>query len=265
MSPLQAALFGALQGLTEFLPVSSSGHLAVLKDLWGFEEVPILFDVLLHVATLLVTLFVFRERVWRIIAALLKGIFRNKEVNEEDRVQIKTALIIILASALTAIFGFGLKDLILPSRLISVGFILTAFLLISTRFIRQGSKSYRGLGWKDGLITGIAQGIGVIPGISRSGITISAGLMSGMDRQTAGEFSFILSLPSILGALILSLKDAGELGQSVPPLSLLAGFLSAAAFGFVALLLLMRFVRSGKLHWFAVYLIPLGIAGLIFF
>lgn len=265
MTPLQAALFGALQGLTEFLPVSSSGHLAVLKHLWGLQEVPVLFDVLLHVATLLVTLFVFRRRVWNILRALFVGVFRPRSLTEGDRHHIRAAGVILLATIITGGLGFALKDLEVPIRIVCVGFLVTSAILISTRFIRLGSKTYGGIGWKEGILTGLAQGVGVLPGISRSGITISASLAVGMDRETAGEYSFVLSLPAILGALVLTLKDAGELGASVGPAALVAGVVSAAVVGLGSLLLLMRFVRSGKLYWFAVYLLPLGIAGLIFF
>ncbi|MDX9957228.1 MAG: undecaprenyl-diphosphate phosphatase, partial [Spirochaetia bacterium] len=115
---------------------------------------------------------------------------------------------------------------------------------------------------KQGILVGIAQGLGVFPGISRSGITISAGLAAGLKREEAGEFAFLLVIPAIAGALILKLKDIGELAGTVATLPLLAGSLAAFAAGVLALMLLMPIVRKGKLAWFAVYLVPAGVLGL---
>ncbi|KGE73343.1 undecaprenyl-diphosphate phosphatase [Spirochaeta lutea] len=263
MSVLQAVLLGALQGVTEFLPVSSSGHLAVLKHTMGLQDIGLLFDVLLHGASLVAVLLVFRARIGRMVTGMYRWVRRRGD--EEDFGQVRAAGILVIATAITAGIGFAVKDFAegFAIPVVSVLFLVTAgILLVSQRF--GGEKSYGELTWIDGVVCGIAQGLGVFPGISRAGITISAGLFRGMDRQTAGEFSFLLSIPAILGALVLTLKDAAELGSQVALAPLVAGSISSFLVGLVSLVLLMKVVRAGKLGWFALYLIPLGISGLLF-
>ena len=126
-----------------------------------------------------------------------------------------------------------------------------------------GKKGHGDLAAKEGLITGVAQGLGVFPGISRSGITISASLLAGLSREKAGEFAFLISIPAILGAFILEVKDLGTLGSAVAPGPLAAGFAASFTVGFLAILLLLRLIRRGRLYFFAVYLIPLGVLGFI--
>jgi undecaprenyl-diphosphatase len=263
MSILQAILLGALQGVTEFLPVSSSGHLAVLKHSMGVGEVGLLFDVLLHVASLLAVILVFRMRIARMVMGLIHWI--QGKADDEDRGQVRSAGVLIVATIITGTIGILVKDFAegLSVKVVSALFLVTAvILLVSQRF--GGTKGYQGLTIKDGLICGVAQGMGVFPGISRAGITISAGLGSGMDRQTAGEFSFLLSIPAILGALVLTLKDFSELSGQVSLGPLVAGAVASFLVGLVSLVLLMRIVRAGKLGWFALYLIPLGLLGILF-
>lgn len=262
MSIAQAVLFGVIQGATEFLPVSSSGHLAVLKSVLDLSEVPILFDVLLHVATLIVVIAVFRERVWRILVSLWRWIGRRAE--SEDASNLRLALVIIVATVATGVVGVGLNELEvgLQPEIVSALFLVTAAILIGAHFFR-GERGYGEIGVKDGLIVGVAQGFGVLPGISRSGITISASLAAGLSRERAGEFAFLISIPAILGALVLSLSDAGELAAVVGPGALVAGFAAALVVGLASLLLLIRLIRGGRLFYFAFYLVPLGIVGLI--
>ena len=263
MTFIQALLLGAVQGATEFLPVSSSGHLAVLRAVMELRDVPVLFDVMLHIATLIVVIVVFRRRV----GGLLRSIFRwvSRRSGDADRENLRLAWVIIVATVLTGVIGLAVGSLEtgLRPRVVSALFILTGLILLGSRFF-SGSRDYRGIGLRDGVIVGIAQGLGVFPGISRSGITISAGLVAGMDRETAGEFAFLVSIPAILGAFVLTLRDAAELSQSVAPAVLVAGFVAALVVGAGALTLLLRIVKSGRLYFFAFYLIPLGIAGLVF-
>jgi undecaprenyl-diphosphatase len=258
---VQALLLGAVQGATEFLPVSSSGHLAVLKDILAIGDIPILFDVILHIATLIVVVFVFRKR----IGGLLRSVGRwiSRRANETDSENLRLAWVIIVATVITAVIGLGVGRLEIGSnpRVVSALFIVTGGILIGSRFF-AGSRDYRDIGLRDGLVVGIAQGLGVFPGISRSGITISAGLVSGLNREKAGEFAFLVSIPAILGAFILTLKDAGELSESVGTMALVVGFVAALIVGIAALTVLLKLVRSGKLFYFALYLIPLGIVGL---
>lgn len=258
MNILQALVLGAFQGVAEFLPISSSGHLALLKTVMQLQEVPQLFDIILHVATLLSILVVFRKRVGGIIVSIFRWVTRNS--GDPDRENLAIVLPALLATVLTAGIGLAIQKLDLPASPLLVGicFLVTAGLLVSTSFAR-GKLEYRQFGWKQGLITGIAQGIGVLPGISRSGITISAGLASGMSRSTAGEFSFLLAIPAIAGALLLELGDLGELAGTVSLPALVLGALAAFLVGILALLILMPIVRKGKLAWFALYLVPAGL------
>lgn len=264
MNYVEAALFGALQGVAEFLPVSSSGHLAFLKVLLGFQDVPLLFDVILHIATLLVVFVVFRVRIIGLFAVLGRILLRRS--TDADKPGIRLIIAILIATACTGVIGIFLKDLVSDEqpKIISALFLATAGILIAaSRF--GGRKGYESIGAREAVITGIAQGIGVFPGISRSGITISASLASGMSRQEAGEYSFLLSIPAILGALVLTLKDGEALGSVIRPDVLAVGFLSAVIVGYISLKFLLKLVRSGKLAWFALYLVPLGIWGLFVF
>ena len=264
MNVWQSLIFGALQGVTEFLPVSSSGHLVVLRFLWDLREIPILFDILLHVSTLLVVLLVFRGTVWRILRAVALWIVRKS--GDEERPYLRTALLILRATVITGIIGVGVDMLDMEGRPKAVAalFLVTAAVLVLSSKLRIGGDA-AGEKPLTGVICGIAQGLGVFPGISRSGITISAALMSGLDRQKAGELGFLLSIPAIAGALVLKIGDSDTLSRSVEPLALAAGIAAAFIVGLLSLTALLRIVRSGKLHLFAYYLVPLGIAGLIFF
>jgi undecaprenyl-diphosphatase len=263
MNHLQALLFGALQGVTEFLPVSSSGHLVVLKVLFGLEEVPVLFDVLLHIATLIVVCFVFREKIGELLGGLGRFILRKNR--PDDKVLLRLSAVLLAATVCTGVLGLLIKDLGIEEypKAVSALFIATGTMLFLSRRA-GGIKGYSDLGLKEGIITGLAQGIGVLPGISRSGITISAALFSGLGRKEAGEFSFLLFIPAALGALLLSLKDAAKLRDMVPLDVMTLGFVTSAAVGFVSLTLLLKLVRQGKLAWFALYLLPLGVWGLFF-
>lgn len=261
MSIIQGFLLGILQGVTEFLPVSSSGHLVLARAVMGIGEVPVLFDVILHIATLLVVIWVFRVRVGSILAALARLVAGRRR--DGDRPALQLALKLLAASAVTAVIGLGVSALEVREEpgLVSALLIVTAVILIAS--IRgRGERNLDTIGWGRSLLMGAAQGLGVFPGISRSGITIGSGLMAGLDRQAAGEFSFLLSIPAIGGAFLLSLRDAAELGAAVPFLSLAAGFLAALAAGYASLKLLLRLISDGRLWIFAIYLIPVGIWGI---
>lgn len=269
MSIFQALVLGILQGIAEFLPISSSGHLAVVQNLFGLE-LPLVFDVCLHLATLLAVILVFRKRIWSLLCVFGRWITRKSK--PEDKAELSMIVAIIVGTFVTGIMGIVASKFLpeFPIKLVFVGFIITAFLLIFSN--RQGNKNdsqtnstqLSPISVKQGLFVGFAQGIGTLPGISRSGITISASLLAKIDRETAGEFSFLLSIPAILGAFILEAKDLGTLTQTVSALPLAIGCLAAFTSGVLALTMLMKLIKKGKLQWFAYYLIPLAILGLIF-
>ncbi len=260
MTILQAAVLGLVQGLTEFLPVSSSGHLAVGKILFGLEGVPVLFDVLLHIATLIVVVYVFRDRIGAIVAALVRLAARRPR-KETDAEQLRLVVWILLATVVTVIVALPVAELDAGARprLVGAFFLFTAIVLLSTLTAPEGGLISE-MGPHQAVIVGLAQGLGVFPGVSRSGITISVARHAGLSRGDAGEFAFLISIPAILGALVLTLRDLGDLGRSVGLLPLSVGFLVALLSGFLALSLLLRIIRSGRLYLFAIYLVPLGTA-----
>ncbi len=264
MSMLQAVLLGALQGFTEFLPVSSSGHLVILREVLDLAEIPVLFDVLLHVATLVVVVAVFRHRILAVLVSLWR-LLRGR-ADESDRTNFRLAISVIVASALTAAVGLAINEAswLREPNSVAVMFIITAGLLLVSRRA-GGRQDYSQLDWRVTVLAGVGQGLGVAPGISRSGITISASRLGGMQRELAGEYAFILSIPAILGALLLTLGDAGELAAQTTAWAIAGGVVAAMLTGWLALRAVMALLKSDRLFWFAAYLIPLGIiAGIIF-
>ncbi|MBN2511178.1 MAG: undecaprenyl-diphosphate phosphatase [Spirochaetales bacterium] len=262
MSILEGLMLGILQGVTEFLPVSSSGHLAVSKTILGLGDVPLLFDILLHVATLVVVVIVFRQKVMSLLVSLGKVFTKNKSA--ETKTAHLTIVSILVATFFTGIIGVAIEKLGIQDapRLVFALFIVTGIILFLPLVIKTAGQREPGI--RTGFIVGIAQGLGVFPGISRSGITITASIMAGLSRERAGEYAFLISVPAILGALVLELKDGLELTAQVGPVPLVTGIISAFVSGFISLLLLLKFIKGGKLHYFSFYLIPLGVTGLLF-
>ncbi len=245
MTALQVAALALLQGLTEFLPVSSSGHLRVLERWFGIQTPLTTFDVILHLGTLcsVLVFFVIHQR--QETVDLLR--FRRP----------KLLMAIILGTIPTGILGLSMgrwaeTNLHHPAW-VALAFLVTAGLLFSTRLSRASRGTKAEPSWKDALLIGLAQGVGVIRGISRSGITITAGLHLGLTREAAFNFSFLLSIPAILGAFVLEARHLDGLDM---PLGLLGlGFAIAFVSGYAALLLLKRFVLSGRFWLFGFYLI----------
>lgn len=276
MSVLQGIILGFIQGIAEFLPVSSSGHLKLAQHLFGLKEVPLLFDVLLHLATLCSVILFFRKKIWNLLCTFFRLITLRK-INSEDTVLAenemknrKMILAVILATLVTGIIGIFTSKLLdsdsVSIKLICAGFIMTALLLITSAYVEKHINNKTDVPSRiQSLIIGFAQGIGTLPGISRSGSSIAGALYSKVDRVSAGEFSFIISIPAILGAFILEAKDLGNVKESVGVVPVAAGCITAFASGFFALAFLMRLIKKGRLEWFACYLIPLGICGIIFF
>ncbi|QTQ17088.1 undecaprenyl-diphosphate phosphatase [Treponema parvum] len=360
MTVFKAIILGLVQGITEFLPVSSSGHLFILRRLFSANEIPILFDIMLHIATLAAVVVFFRKKIWRLLCVFAKILFfyparrlrRGSNLDSggvqtenadgaqaegagntktergggarsdglsgsradpsdvltgTDELSKKTIIAVILTTVLTGAIGIFTKEYVadLSPKFICIGFIVTALLLIlsssaekrNQAALGKGSedndraacgdmhgealsgggapedcgakqnhgKIPQGISWRQALLIGLMQGIGTLPGISRSGSTISGALFSGVGREAAAEFSFIVSIPAILGAFIIEIKDIGKLSSSVGLLPAAAGFVTALVTGYFCLAFLMKIVKKGRLEWFSLYLIPLGIAGLLLF
>ncbi|MCR5496134.1 MAG: undecaprenyl-diphosphate phosphatase [Treponema sp.] len=285
MSVFQGIILGIIQGIAEFLPISSSGHLEVVKHLFGLSDVPILFDVFLHIATLLAVLLYFRKKIWNLFKILFRWIGRKERLEAEDAEDLisgteergrRTIIAVILSTFVTGVIGVVTSKLIedgtISIKVTCAGFILTACLLIYSSIVEKRPASEaklaaqkKGISPLQALFIGLMQGVGTLPGISRSGSTIAGSQLCGVNRAAAGEYSFIVSIPAILGAFVLELKDIGQVGSSVGAAPIIAGCAASFAWGYISLSLLMKLIRKGKLEWFACYLIPLGILGLIFF
>jgi undecaprenyl-diphosphatase len=260
ISLLQSIFLAVVQGLTEFLPVSSSGHLVFFQSLFGLNEPPIFFDVMLHLGTLLSVVVYFRKD----ILGIIKGISSTLRKREENREEAKLFLWIILATVPTGLMGFFFKDwfesFFSKPKLVGGMLILTGLILWLTRWSKKEGKPLGRMGWLDAIFIGIAQGFAIIPGISRSGATISTGLFSGLDRELSGRFSFLLSIPAILGATLLEFKGfetASGWGNAL--------ISSAVAFGvgILALTLLIRIIKMGKMFNFSYYCCGMGIVMII--
>ncbi len=261
----QGLLLGLVQGVTEFLPVSSSGHLVLFRAFFDIPEVPLLFDVWLHVATLLVICIYYRVLITRLVVVSFRFLAGKKR--DGDTSDLKLVATVIAATVLTVVVALGLRAMggeLLPAQSVSLLLLVTAVLLFST-VLPKGKTTYAEFTWKHALITGIAQGFGTLAGISRSGITISAALWSGMDRRSAGEYAFILSIPAVLGALVLTVVEARGFGAGVPLLPVVAGCITAAVSGVFALRLLLWMVTKAKLWYFSIYLLVASIIGLVVF
>jgi len=240
MTLIQALILGLLQGLTEFLPVSSSGHLVIAQHFFGFLTPPVFFDILLHLATALAIIIV----LWRPLLSLDK----------------KTFGFILLASLPAGIIGILLNSsitaLFSSVKLVAVALLITGLLLFLTRYFFSQAKNTR-LTWKNTLFIGLFQAIAIIPGISRSGSTISAGIFAKLRPELIFNFSFLLALPAIFGAAFLQLKDS-NFSSSLLGLPLAIGFFAAFISGLFALKILKKFVSRGQFSFFAYYCLVLG-------
>lgn len=283
MTVLQGFLLGILQGVAEFLPISSSGHLALAQSLFGLEDVPLLYDIFLHMATLLAVTIYFWPKIWALLKCFGRWITKKQKSDNQvqisendllcptDKIGQKTIIAIILTTAITGAFGIFTSKLIpdLSIKFVCGGFLVTSALLIISSIMEKrqsakGPNEFTGISIRQSIIIGIMQGFGTLPGISRSGSTIAGALFGGVNRSLAGEFSFIVSIPAILGAFILELKDLGQMSSSIGAAPIIAGCISSFAVGYFSLSVLMKIIKKGKLQWFAAYLIPAGILGLIF-
>lgn len=253
-----AVILGFVQGVAEFLPISSSGHLALVEHIGMGMAAPAEFDVFLHLATLLVVLVYFRNA-----------------ISWYAKNDLKVLFYVIVATIPTAAAGLLFKDcfeaLRLSPNMICVGLLVTACGL-SVAEMRQGaSYQLRDLGWFGAFVIGMCQSLALTPGISRSGSTIAGAMICGIDREEAFRFSFIMSIPAVAGAVLLhgvhAWENAGAAGllRGIDAGPALAGFAAAAVVGYLALAVLERLVAGGKLVWFAGYCCLVAIAGLVYF
>ncbi|MBF0111759.1 MAG: undecaprenyl-diphosphate phosphatase [Desulfamplus sp.] len=280
MEIYHALLFGIVQGLTEFLPVSSSGHLALGQYLFEITEPTLFFDISLHIGTLLAVVIVFFTTIKSIAIAifnLFKSLIKlnlqgfKRDLNSSP--DIRFALLIVVASIPTAFIGLALKpyiDTFFDSiNFVGVMLITTGTFLWFTKDIQKrdsDASQIANFSYKDALFIGLCQGVAVLPGISRSGATITAGLFCGIDREQAARFSFLLSIPAIVGAELLGLKDIlfdSQHSSFSLNMGTLYGTAVAFVVGYVALKILLKIVKVGRIHLFAPYCWILGVVSVV--
>ena len=274
MTFLEAILLGILQGLTEFLPISSSGHLVLAQTFLGLKEPLVFFDVMLHVGTLAAVLVVYREAIGKLaigsVSTLVDTQFwRKPRATFNTSNELKFISLILLGSVPTGVIAVLFKDQLESFfdevQLVSIMLILTGVILQLPRLRRQNvegpdTPSSELKAWHAPLI-GIAQGCAITPGISRSGTTISLALFLGIPAKTAAEYSFLLSIPAILGAVVLKIRDVGD--TTIPLYIVGAGMLAAFIVGYIALRLLLVVLNRGKFSLFSYYCIALGLISLL--
>lgn len=253
----EAIVVGIVQGLAEFLPISSSGHIVLTQFLLGVQSDGILFEVILHVGTLLSVLVYFRKKLWRLTQSLW-----TKEMVEERQWILFLGLatlpaVILVLTPLGDLFESAYDNPVLVSGLLLV----TGSLLLAPKVIKAKSKE---LTWKTALFMGIGQAFAILPGISRSGSTITAGLLSGVKPEKAAEFAFLMSIPAIAGAVVKEKEAFDKLSNDLLTAYLL-GAVAAFLSGLFAVYLVLAAIRRGKFEYFAYYCFAAGVVGMIWF
>ncbi|MCL2809391.1 MAG: undecaprenyl-diphosphate phosphatase [Treponema sp.] len=257
MSIFEAIILGVVQGLTEFLPVSSSGHLVLLQKIFGINEPSLFFDTMLHAGTLLAVFAVLWKDIWE----LLKKPFQ------------KLTLFLIIATIPAIIAGLAfnktIEDIFNSAKFLGFCFLITTVLLVTAELLSKKArnennlKSRENMKWIDGLFIGIMQAVAILPGISRSGATISGALFRKLDRDFAARFSFLLSIPIILGAVVLHsrelLKGSEDTIYSISAAAVIAGTVAAAIVGFFAVKFMIKIIKEKSLFGFAIYTGVLGL------
>ncbi|HEY8425964.1 MAG TPA: undecaprenyl-diphosphate phosphatase [Limnochordales bacterium] len=265
-----AVVLGLVQGLTEFLPVSSSGHLVLVQHLLGITTPQLLFDVVVHLGTLLAVLVALRTEVLAVLRGVVAWprLLAGGPLAASDARDGQLAAWVLVGTIPAGIVGLTLDDAIEglfgSVRTVGLALMATAALLAVADRARGRSAGLTEVGWGRALVIGLAQAVAIIPGISRSGSTIAAGLLTGVQRDAAARFSFLLAAPTIAGAgLLAALKGAsGELASPGTAV-LLTGFAAAALSGYVAIRLLLATLQRGALRYFAIYVAVVGVWALV--
>ena len=267
MTYFEAVILGLVQGLAEFLPVSSSGHLALLQQFFGIDENKVLlFAVMLHVGTLISVFIVYWKDIWELIVELcltIKDLCTGKGLRLDERPVRKLGVMIIIATIPTGIIGVlggdffdSLYTSIVP---IGVGLIITGFLLVMAERMGSSSRGLEKMNFRNAFFIGLVQGIAICPGISRSGSTLFGSLICNLDRKFAVKFVFLISIPSILGSAVMELPDAIEAGVTVAEAGpVIVGMLVAAVSGLVAIKTMIKIVSDKKLSYFSYYVWVVG-------
>lgn len=246
MSILVAVILGLVQGLTEFLPVSSSGHLVLLEKIFGVENNVILFDVVLHVATLLAVVIVYRKT----ILELIKHPFCEK---------MQKLVFATIPTCIIALIFKGFFENSFNGELLYLGFFVTAIFLIIAQIVSQKEYQYRNLSYGNSIVIGIFQGLAIMPGISRSGSTITSAIVQGVRREQAAEFSFLLSIPIILASLVYECFKLPSSTITISASCFIVAFIVALIAGVISIKIMLKVVKKAKYWGFSAYLILLSI------
>ena len=265
MSIFQAIIFGAVQGLTEFLPISSTAHLILLPWFLGWPDPGLAFDVALHLGTLVALLVYFRAEWYALITAAL-GILRGETKSQDARMAMLIVVATIPGAVAGALFEHKVEDAFRSPALIAVMLIVMALVLLVAEFVGSRKKSINEISWGDAITVGLAQAAAIVPGVSRSGSTITAGLFLSMKRSAAAQFSFYLSAPIIAGAVAKKMIDIAKSGAGGDQMmAVVVGIVSSAVVGYMAIAFLMRYLQTHNTYLFVIYRIALGIVVLLAF
>ena len=268
MTYFEAVILGLVQGLAEFLPISSSGHLALLQQFFGIKEDNVLlFAVLLHVGTLISVFIVYWKDIWELIVELfitIKDIFTGKGLRLDERPVRKLGVMIIVATIPTGLIGIlfndffdGLYNSIVP---IGVGLLVTGCLLVIAERMGSSNRGIKEMNFRNAIFVGVVQGIAICPGVSRSGSTLFGSLLCNLDRTFAVKFVFLISIPSILGSAVMEAPDAIAAGMNMSDLGpIIVGMIVAAVSGLIAIKTMIKVVSNKKLNYFSYYVWLLGI------
>ncbi len=269
MGYFEAIVLGLVQGLAEFLPISSSGHLALLQNIFGVNPDKVLFfAVMLHLGTLISVFIVYWKDIWELIAELvltIRDLVTGRGLRLSERPVRKLGVMIIVATIPTAVIGLLFQDffngLYLSYVAIGIGFLITGVIMFLAERMGSANKGIEKMNFRNAIFVGVLQGIAICPGISRSGSTLVGGLTTGLRREFAVKFAFLISIPSILGSVVLEVPDALAAGIDKALLGpILAGMVVAAVSGFIAIKTMIRIVSNKKLSYFSYYVWILGIA-----
>ncbi|HOE56500.1 MAG TPA: undecaprenyl-diphosphate phosphatase [Bacillota bacterium] len=247
MSIIQAVILGLIQGLTEFLPISSSGHLVLFQKIFGINEPALLFDTMLHVGTLAAVVTVLRKD----ILSLLKKPFQ------------KLTWLLLAGTIPTVIIAIMFKDffeeMFRSGSTLGIEFFITGFVLLFAEKLNAGVKHINETSYLDAAFIGVMQGVAIMPAVSRSGLTISGALLRNLDREFAAKFSFLLSIPSILGGAVFQIKDIIEAGSGrIGNAPIIAGTAAAAIAGYFSVRFMIVLIKKGSMKYFSYYVFGLG-------
>ena len=262
MSVIQALILGLIQGLAEFLPISSSGHLTLGQMFFNLNDIPMTLDILLHLGTLIAVFAVYWKKIWNMIAHPIHS-------------ELKWVVVATIPTVIAALLLGDFIDKLFEGAYLGFSFLLTSFVLVLGEAVnRLRTRKHKKVNFMDALVMGCMQAVAITPGLSRSGSTICGGMFSGLTRKRAADFSFMMSIPAILGSAVLDLKDmfdeAGEMGVSFGAqfaeriaemggvVPVLVAVITAAVSGYLAIKLMLAVVKRFGMRWFAVYTFLLG-------